>query len=499
MSMPNPTPTESREAFIDRFMTDPVMMDEYPNEEQRLAVAISQWEENKSDDDEITNFPNSGDNKTISLRNSKFNQFDYNYAKNIKDNYKDIWKKGGNEFGNQAFVNWGRVRNRATADYTKSDKEWIIRRERFMERHKGNKNIAGIVAVMKWGGIVENGIKYMKNLMNEEKKKDKEGNMAKQVQKNLGILQKAQIIDEDNRIIRVKASDGGYDRDNDRIDPEQWKMPGYNPPLVDSHKTGDTADRRLGEIVRGFYQDGFYWNDIQLDKPSGDPSEWTNGEKLANRIWKNAKDGKDIRFSVGFLADPNKMARNEKGGIDFAGQEQTELSVVLMPSNARAGNKEMGDYIDMDKSLNCMLRDIIEEMYDDDMQIRVCEIFLDKFVFNVWGRKEEEYTDKYYVAGYAIAGDTIEVVGQIKEVEPTRAFREKLFAQVNVKFDEEKMKEIVREAVKGLQTEVTKQQDDNIEQQEKEVDEAENVEKEIDVAGIVEKLLNEKYNKQEVK
>jgi hypothetical protein len=494
MPMPKPTPTESQEVFIERFVTDPAMMDEHPSEEQRLAVAISQWEEKKADDDKITDFPNNGDNKTISLRNSKFSQFDYNYANNIRENYKNVWKKGDNEFGDQAFINWGRVRDRATADYTKSDKEWIVRRERFIERHKANKDIAGIVAVMKWGGIVENGIKYMKDLMSEEKKNDKGVEMAKQVQKNLGILQKAQIVDEEKRIIRVKASDGGYDRDNDRIDPEKWKMPGYNPPLVDSHQTGDTADRRLGEIVRGFHQDGFYWNDIQLDKPSGDASEWTNGEKLANRIWKNAKEGKDIRFSVGFLADPDSMIRNSKGGIDFAGQEQTELSVVLMPSNARAGNKKMGDYVDMDKSLNCMLEDIIKEMYDEDKQIRVCEIFLDKFVYNVWGRTGEEYIDKYYIAGYAITGDTVEMLGQAKEVEPMRAFREKLFAQVNVKFDEEKIKKIVTEAVKDINITIEKQQNDNIKQKE-EKNEVENVVKEIDVSSIVKKLLNKKYNK----
>ena len=32
-----------------------------------------------------TNFPNRGDDKAISLRNSEHDQFDYNFAKNVKE------------------------------------------------------------------------------------------------------------------------------------------------------------------------------------------------------------------------------------------------------------------------------------------------------------------------------------------------------------------------------------------------------------------------------
>lgn len=118
--------------------------------------------------DEVTNFPNKGDNDKISLKNSKFKQADYEYVSNIKEKYPDIWDKGGNEFGNTAFTNWGKVRDGKESD---SLERWMVRRERFMERHSKNKNIAGIIAVFKWGGIVSKGQSYMKEVVSKEKKK----------------------------------------------------------------------------------------------------------------------------------------------------------------------------------------------------------------------------------------------------------------------------------------------------------------------------------------
>lgn len=43
MPIPNPTPTESKEDFIERFMGDPAMVSEFPDQRQRYAVAIEAW------------------------------------------------------------------------------------------------------------------------------------------------------------------------------------------------------------------------------------------------------------------------------------------------------------------------------------------------------------------------------------------------------------------------------------------------------------------------
>ena len=44
MPMPKPSTGESREEFIDRFMSDPTMIADFPSEEQRLAIASSEWD-----------------------------------------------------------------------------------------------------------------------------------------------------------------------------------------------------------------------------------------------------------------------------------------------------------------------------------------------------------------------------------------------------------------------------------------------------------------------
>ena len=116
--------------------------------------------------DELTNFPNKGDNKKISLRNSEYPQFDYDFAKNVKEVGvgKKIWTAGGNIRGNEAFMLWGRAREGSESPAVI---KWIKEREAWAARHSvvdGNQfvsgslepnmsNVAGVVALMKWGVV----------------------------------------------------------------------------------------------------------------------------------------------------------------------------------------------------------------------------------------------------------------------------------------------------------------------------------------------------------
>jgi hypothetical protein len=43
MPIPTPKPTEDRKEFIARCMADPVMVKEYPNQQQRLAICAVQY------------------------------------------------------------------------------------------------------------------------------------------------------------------------------------------------------------------------------------------------------------------------------------------------------------------------------------------------------------------------------------------------------------------------------------------------------------------------
>mgnify|MGYP003132258377 CR=1 FL=1 len=132
-----------------------------------------------------TNFPKRGEDKKISLRNSNYPQFDYTFAKNVKEVGvgKQIWKAGGNIRGNEAFMLWGRAKR---GDETPAILDWIKEREAWAARHSVNdgnqfvsgktepnlSNVGGVVALMKWGVINPKlGIQGMKDVILELIKK----------------------------------------------------------------------------------------------------------------------------------------------------------------------------------------------------------------------------------------------------------------------------------------------------------------------------------------
>ena len=58
-----------------------------------------------------TDFPTKGDDKKVSLRNSNYPQFDYDFAAGVKENNKEVWGTGGNIRGNEAFNFWTKARD----------------------------------------------------------------------------------------------------------------------------------------------------------------------------------------------------------------------------------------------------------------------------------------------------------------------------------------------------------------------------------------------------
>jgi len=174
--MPIPTKNidETNEDFIERCMADDTMVNEY-EDDQRLAICSLQLEEERQ-----TNFPNKGDDKKISLRNSEEPQFDFDFAKNIKEQTPEIWKAGGNIRGNDAFILWERARD---GQDTEAIREWIKERESWIKRHfedgkqfKGDtepnlSNVGGVVAQIKWGTIGTLGEQGMKDVILELTKK----------------------------------------------------------------------------------------------------------------------------------------------------------------------------------------------------------------------------------------------------------------------------------------------------------------------------------------
>ena len=128
----------------------------------------------------MTNFPTKGEDKKISLRNSNYPQFDFDFANNVKEQTPEIWKAGGNIRGNEAFNLWKKAR---AGEETEGVLKWIKEREAWVARHFEDgkqfkkdlepnlSNVAGVVAQMKWGAIGTLGEQGMKDVILELTKK----------------------------------------------------------------------------------------------------------------------------------------------------------------------------------------------------------------------------------------------------------------------------------------------------------------------------------------
>ena len=111
----------------------------------------------------------------MSLSNSNVARFDRAFAARIKEKYPKIWGAGGNTRGNAAW----RLYNRALdGDDAPAVLDWIREREAWAARHAKDgsqfpgasatiSSVAGVVAAMKWGVVLNIGQKTMKNTINE--------------------------------------------------------------------------------------------------------------------------------------------------------------------------------------------------------------------------------------------------------------------------------------------------------------------------------------------
>ena len=131
----------------------------YDNDEQIESRAVG--------DEDPTNFPASGDDKTVSLRNSDFKVFDPEFAERIKLEYPDIWRAGGNIKGNEQYKKLRPIALDGGKVETRSEERAVRTREAWAARHTDDYRIAGVVAQIKWLVVGSRGEKYMKDLIRE--------------------------------------------------------------------------------------------------------------------------------------------------------------------------------------------------------------------------------------------------------------------------------------------------------------------------------------------
>lgn len=133
---------------------------------EELKFALSDYKK-----EEITDFPNNGDNKEISLRNSQWELFDPRFAANLKENHPEIWRLGGNIRGNSQYRKLTSALGKSADQLNGTQRNAIELREAWVARHHKDFRIAGVIAQVKWLAVGSRGEKYMKDLIREEIKK----------------------------------------------------------------------------------------------------------------------------------------------------------------------------------------------------------------------------------------------------------------------------------------------------------------------------------------
>ena len=119
----------------------------------------------------VSNFPESGDDLKVSLRNSKYQLFPVEEAQDLKDNYLSIWREGGNIRGNRQFELLAPIARRGGNVETLAEENAVRRREAWAARHFEDYSLAGVVAQIKWLVVGSRGIDHMRQVIADAKKK----------------------------------------------------------------------------------------------------------------------------------------------------------------------------------------------------------------------------------------------------------------------------------------------------------------------------------------
>lgn len=92
-------------------------------------------------------------------------QFPYDYAARLTRHFPEVWAKGGNIRGNDAFRWWTAYRR---GDRSPTVMHWRrVTRPAWIARHFRDHRIAGVVAQIKWGSVGVLGVAGMKRVVED--------------------------------------------------------------------------------------------------------------------------------------------------------------------------------------------------------------------------------------------------------------------------------------------------------------------------------------------
>ena len=239
------------------------------NQEDGNGVAIGPQDANYEEDPEEEY---KGGGKIEFNANHIPSKWVMSYAKKIKSKYPEIWKLGGNIFGNQAFENLERVFNRG---YWLDSEKWMyIKWRSYVARHQRDYHIGGVVAMLKWVDKVEKGWPYMKELI--EAKIAKKGWKHKQSSKK---MKDGGNIESENKPKNLE--DNIFIHETKKEYFENILKKGFklseNPVITKGIYTVIEKDKK-----DKFYHDGY---EIAIKLKEGSKIFWTDTERPTDFIY----------------------------------------------------------------------------------------------------------------------------------------------------------------------------------------------------------------------
>lgn len=236
-------------------------------------------------------------------RNHLPNKWILSYAKSIKKDHPEIWKLGGNIYGNTAFENLSRVAERG---YWLDSEEWMYKKwQSFLARHQHDFRIAGVVAVLKWGGKVNKGWAYMKNLIEDKIKK---GSTKPKSMKDGGSVEDENIVSVSKYILSRHPKKGDTFKGGkvDGFKIARIVKETKNNAIIFKLYLIDSEDKKrvvmyqpktnkIGDFQKSFLtaSKGTYyttWSDTDKMKDGGELIKRADGSYSQRGLWDNIRD-----------------------------------------------------------------------------------------------------------------------------------------------------------------------------------------------------------------
>jgi len=250
-----------------------------------------------------TNFPADGDDENVNLSNSGYQVFDWEYAEDLKENWPEIWRAGGNIEGNNQYRRLlPIVRRRSKAPTTETEEMAIRKREAWSARHfkDGSQfnsddppapnisSIAGIVAQIKWFTVGALGESRMKEIINEVKAKQTKERARTDLWK-MWLRTFHEPAEKDLRLAANAYLKGAAKRYQDRT--LEYVKPSMTKGIIDYASLMDTAaeEELVAQIIGSKWRKWYFLSGgdtlKQIMRLAGLPvDDVTISETLANEL-----------------------------------------------------------------------------------------------------------------------------------------------------------------------------------------------------------------------